>query len=234
MNYLQLCQRVHKLAQVQGRFSSVTDTGINGEIAQLVSDCWVDLQKFRKDWLFMWLELQFTMIADPSQSSYTRAELFTVPGSDNLGMWKVIAAQTSCYITDPDDNRKSKVVYVPYEIFRDATKNTSTTGKPKYWTYKPGTLELKFNALPDKAYTVEIDYYRTPQRLGETDSPNTEVPHIDQKWHDLIAYKAVSDFAMAKSMSGLYGKYEGKYAIEIGELMREQVPARNVVIREVA
>lgn len=229
MNYLDLCKRVHKLAQVQGQFGSVTDVGINGEIAQLVSDCWVDIQKFRKDWLFMFKTLAFNMTV--GKNTYTLAELFPNPGSDDLGYWKLIHRKASCYRTDPDDEKKREVLYVEYESFRHHFKNRSDEQRnPRFWTYHPSTYTLEFVDVPDKAYLIEIDYYRTPQILTE----NANIPHIRSKWHELIVYKALADFSSAKSIAGLNQKYEIKYASEIGELMREQVPGREAEIREVA
>ncbi len=228
MNYLEICQRVHRLAQVQGQFGSVVDTGINREIAQIVSDCWVDIQKYRKDWLFMWKELSF--ITEVGREYYDTDYLFPTPGTSDLGYFKLVDYRTSMYAVDPDDLKTRSVTFVEYEQFRHSFRNESSTGSPRWWTYHPASYEIQVQGTPDKLYALTSDYYRLPQVLTE----NVDVPHILSKWHDLIVYKALSDFGAAKSIHGISSKFEMKYAVELGELMREQAPARTVTIVGIA
>jgi hypothetical protein len=229
MNYLEICQRVHRLAQVQGQFGSVVDVGINREIAQIVSDCWVDIQKFRKDWLFMWKELSF--VTEVGREYYDMDYLFPVPGTNDLGYFKLVDYRTSMYSKDPDDLKSQPVKFIEYEDFRHSFRNREAgIGNPRWWTYHPASYELQLQGTPDKLYTLTSDYYCLPQVLTE----NVDVPHINSKWHDLIVYKALADFGIAKSIRGLSTSYDTKYAEEIGQLMREQTPARQVAIRGIA
>jgi hypothetical protein len=229
MTYLEICQRVHRLAQVQGQFGSVIDVGINSEIAQIVSDCWVDIQKYRADWLFMWKELVF--FVEVGRNSYDMAYLFPTPGSNDLGYFKLVDYRTSMYAQDPDDLKKKPVMFIEYEMFRHHFRNREAgEGCPGWWTYHPASYEISLQGTPDKIYSISADYYRTPQVLGA----NVDVPHILSKWHDLIVYKALSDFGAAKSIHGLSSKYEMKYAIEIGQLMREQVQGKSVIVKGIA
>jgi hypothetical protein len=228
MTYLEICQRVHRLAQVQGQFGSVVDIGINREIAQIVSDCWVDIQKYRKDWLFMWKELSF--VTEVGREYYDNDYLFPTPGTNDIGYFKLQDYRLSMYAQDPDDLKKKPVTFVDYEEFRQGFINRSTSGDPKWWTFHPASYEIQLKDTPDKIYTMTADYYRLPQVLTD----NVDIPHINTKWHDLIVYKSLSDFGAAKSIHGISSKFEMKYAEEMGQIMREQVPAREVIVRGIA
>lgn len=222
MLYLDLCKRVHKRCQVQSLFGSVTEAGINGEIAQIVSDCWRDIQQYRKNWIFMQREVTF--LTEVGEKEYELDKIFLDP-EKKVQRWRT---DIPLYLTDPDTGARSKLGYVDYD-FSKRYKQTDEK-HPHYWTYNPRTLHIIFSNPCDKVYTVEAGYYRTPQILEE----NADKPHILESWHNIIVEKAVAEFAAAKSIQGLNQKFELLYATSLGELMREQVPSENVQVNEVA
>jgi len=83
---------------------------------------------------------------------------------------------------------------------------------------------------PDVAYTMELDYYRTPQILAA----NQDVPHIRSEWHNIIVYKAVSDLTAGKSIYGLHQRFDLRYNQRLGDLLRTFVPAAVATIRPAA
>ena len=218
MTFLELCKMVHNRAQVQGVFTSVTEVGINGEIAGLVRDSWEDIQKLRPRLLFMIKELSYTL--SPTIDLYPLADLFAVPGSDDFARWEEDPG--SLRLTNPVTGDQVTPRYRDFFDLRNRTLNSSdyNPDTPQFWTYHPQTFTIQLFPAPHLAFTVKQDYYRSPQILAV----NNDTPHIRSNYHSLIAYKAISEFAAAKSFVGIHQRYELRYAQQVGELMREFNP----------
>ena len=46
---------------------------------------------------------------------------------------------------------------------------------------------MSLGSLPDAVYTIDFDYYRTPQQLTQ----NTDELLIEEQFHDAVLYKAI-------------------------------------------
>ena len=216
-NFLEMCQDVHRKAQVQGVFDTVVNaTGINGEIANLVKTSWVDIQKFRKNWIFMRKTLAATLTADVS--SFTPATLFG-GSTDDLSRYRTDFG--AMVLTDPVTTKKRAIPYLEYDQFAPTFLNSTTASAPQCWSWDIATRTLYFSHPLDKAYTMAAGYYRTIQRLAA----NGESPYIQSDYHDIIVFKALTDFSASKSLVGINQKYELKYATAINELLRLFCPA---------
>ena len=225
--FLELSQQVHKLAQVQGSLHSVADPGINGEIANLVKNAWVDIQGLRNNFTFMRKTLAFTL--SPTVNTYLISTLIPPPATDDVGRW--IDDEGSLYLTSPAGGPPFAVRFLPYDSLRLMIRTyEDSAAPPSYWSFSPSNLALMFFPAPNLIYSGEIDYYRSPQTLVN----NQDVPHIRSQWHDIIAYKAASEFTAGKSIYGLHQRYDLRYSQRVGELFREFVPAVNATIRPAA
>jgi hypothetical protein len=229
--YLKLCQDVHRFCQIQGSFVSVNESGLNGEIAALVSAVWKDIQKIRKNWLFMRKETTSRALV-VGTAEYDLSFFFPIVSDSDVSRWRTDYG--SLILTDPTSGKKWPLPYMHKDIFDVKFLNSTENAAPTCWTYDPVTLAVYFSSPVDMAYLVTIGYYRTVQVLGETDTPNTEVPHFNSDWHDIIVYKAICDFSAGKSILGLNQKYEVKYAKAIGELLRVACPAERVQLNPIA
>lgn len=231
MTYREICQYVHTRAQLQGVFSSVSEAGINGEIAALVSSTWEDIQKLRKDWLFMRKDLSKTLTVGTKE--FAISDLFTVSSDSDVSRWR--QDYGAMRLTDPDTGKTFFLPYLNQDALIQKYINSTENARPVCWSFDPTDLTLLFSSPLDKAYAMVAGYYRTVQVLGSTDTPDAEEPHIyPADWHNLIAYKALCDFSAAKSVIGLNQKYEVKYATGIGELLRVYCPARKVQLHPLA
>lgn len=225
--YLELSQQVHKLAQVQGSLVSVTEPGINGEIATLVQKAWTDIQNLRSNFEFMRKTLAFTLAA--GTSTYSVQTLFQSPAVDDLSRW--IDEPNSLYLTSPDGNQRFSVRPIDYDTLRDLKRSGPVVQEaPRFWAHEPSNLSVMFFQTPGLNYAMELDYYRSPQILVS----NADVPHIRSQWHDIIVYKATADLAAGKSIHGLYQRFELRYNQRLGDLLRAYVPGVSATIRAAA
>ena len=223
--YLDLCKKVHKLAQVQGAFSSVSEAGINSEIAAIVSQSWVDIQQLRGDFDFMRKTLPFVVQDNAAEHSISSLFLST----DDFSKWRTEAE--SFFVTNPTTGYQSEVYYRDFDWIRRVHRNyTIQNQQPTHWSFNPATLALMVYPKSDVVRNATIDYYRSPQIL----SANSDTPHIRAEWHDIIAAKALSTFALGKGLGSLHMRYENEYARRVGELYRAFVPARTITIRPAA
>ena len=107
---------------------------------------------------------------------------------------------------------------IPYEVWvlRDHPAN-----KPVEWTVNPYTDELEFNTL-DGTYIVTLQYQKVPDEL----TSNLDTPLLPKRFHGIIAYKALIGLGSYLGNYDLITKYSNKYSIELGALMRSQVPVK--------
>lgn len=219
--FLDLCKKVHKLGQVQGAFTSVSESGINGEIAAIVSQSWVDIQQLRTDFEFMRKTLSF--VAQDGVSLHTLATLF--PVTDDFSRW--MTETESAFITDSVSGYTSELLYRDYAWIQRLLRNYNVPDQlPTHWSFDPATLDLYLYPKADKVYNATINYYRSAQILVD----NANVPHIRPDWHDIIAMKSLSTFGLHKGLGSLHSKYEMEYARKVGELFRHFVPYRTIAI----
>ena len=73
-----------------------------------------------------------------------------------------------------------------------STANTSFTGEPKYWAnWDSNTLIVA--PTPNAAYTVEMWYNETPQRLGNGSGSTTTTTFLSNNASEVLLYGTLSE-----------------------------------------
>lgn len=212
MNYLQLCQHVNLYGGFQGAVSSVNASGYQALLVDAVKKAWVEIQKERPDWDFMYADVSFSLAS--GTTSYSPTVIFGT-STPEVGTWDRVVYDHSV------------LRFIPYKEF--VLLEDSSPGKPSFYTIHPATQALVFNSL-DGSYSVTAYYTKTPQLLVN----NTDTPILPQKHHHIIVYKAVLELAAYVSSAEIYQQNRLNYDRAIGQLYRDHVPAKVMRVRPIA
>ncbi len=202
MNKLQIIQKINELSGVQGSIDSAESTvGYQTTAVLMLDKAYKDIQTFREDWDFM--------------RTTTELNLSTVVNT----------------LTDVDIK---EVLMIRYEYSRMKQYNYDTeyllkdqepfTGKPTRFYVNPYNRMIIFNPL-DADYTVDIDYYRAPDVM----TMNESIPIIPAEHHYALVYKALMNIGSFFGNGDLINEYSVHYSIEMGQLMRNQLPQLVIV-----
>ena len=211
MNFLELVNEVNVLSGIQGSISDPASTvGIQSVIVDCTRNAWIAIQTYRKDWLFMARQNEFTTVI--GQHNYTPDEVFATLGYNDLGFYH---RNTISY--DKRYLREIPLLKAPLVDF------TYKPGPPQYFFIVPYDNSIAIN-VPDDAYTIKFWYSKTAQLLQNT----TDIPLFPERYHRLIIYKGLEFLSTYMGNPELRGQYSGEFAVMIGELMREYIPERRV------
>jgi len=214
MDFLTICRRVNDAVGFQGTVTSVSATGYQATLTQAVKDAYEDIQRYRPDWEFM--KRDKTVSVGSSANEYTLATLW---GSDtpDLATWKYI---------NYDYKLLRQITYDSY-VFQDLTSYTA--GKPNYYAIEPYTQSLLITPV-DTTYSLDIHYIRDIHLLSE----NSDTPILPTKFHMAIVYGAIMKLSTFIGNQTLYDTHSANHAMILGQLMRDENPAKTVRKRPVA
>jgi len=212
MNYLQLCQHVNLYGGFQGTISSVNASGYQALLVDAVRKAWVEIQKERSDWDFMYANVSIPLVL--GTATYTPTVIFGTE-TPEVGTWDRVVY----------DNKVLR--FVPYKDF--VLLDASAASKPSFYTIEPATQALVFNSV-DGSYSVTAYYTKTPQYLIN----NTDTPILPQKHHHIIVYKAVLELAAYVSSTEIYQQNSLNYDKAMGQLYRDHNPAKAMKVRPLA
>lgn len=217
MTFLEICKKVADAVGLHGSLTTVASSQtIQRDIAQAVSDSWVDIQKSREAAIFMNKTIPLTTVA--SQSSYD-LNTEVVAGGNVSNIEEIVY--------DRRNLRKMLPTEIPY-------LDDNTPGKPIWWyldtdyTITGDSRSLVFNSLDSDTYDLTVVYRKQIQRLPLTTAGNNEVPLIDEYHHYIIVYKAIMRMALQLQRVDLYDQYRGSYDEHWGSLMRDQNPKKRM------
>lgn len=237
MNFLEICQKVDVTSGIQGMIQNVQNiVGAQEVIVHAVRDGFIDLQEERMTWEFMRRTIAFTTQVDKKE--YTNFDIFGAPPVDpqptdpydTFGRWQKLKPLISYRLQDLTTLRYSKMVFVDFREFRHHLMNQVKTGTPRYVTANEQNNNLLLHPTPDKAYSIEADYFVEPQILND----NANVPILPSRFHQMLVYRGLDRVGNFYGNNGLYQRYAVADAKMTGNLYRDQVPAEAVVIRAVA
>jgi len=205
MNFLDICKKVNQLGQLQGSLSSVSATGYQGELVEVVRKSFLDIQLYRKDWNFLKQSITFSTVEDEYSNS-------------DVAEWKkdmILYGHRPLQVLD-------------FDTYSKIDLSQETPGIPAYVTIRPNDKALLFNPL-DAEYSITAHYYRKPQELVN----NTDIPILPSEHHYLIVYAALSNLTSYIS-SDIYQVSLNNYNIGMGQLMRKELPGKSVRMRPLA
>lgn len=81
--------------------------------------------------------------------------------------------------------------YKPIQAFRDSAHTYRDQGTPQYWT-KTNAGTVAFWPVPDKAYTMKVDYIKRPTAL----SADGDVHIMDENYEDALVFGCVADLCI--------------------------------------
>ncbi len=194
MNYLALCQRLRQEAGLSGTgpVSVLNQTGEMKRIVDWVASAYEDIQNLHAIWRFLRTDFSFSTIA--SVQDYTPAAVALT----DFAAWVKEDIRLYSSIEDEDP-----LAYYPWEIFRPSFyvgSHRTQTGRPTVVTVRPNN-SLTFWQIPDAAYTVNGEYYKTAQVM----SANSDTPVIPARFQMIIVWKGLMYY-------GAYAGADERYA----------------------
>lgn len=217
MNYLQICQRVRQEAGIAGAGPTtvLNQTGQLGRIVGYVQQSWEDIQIYRPNWLFMNSSFTFNTVAA------TRDYLAADEGITDLKLWDV--SSFLIYETAIDESNQNILPYEAYGSWRNKYRsqmNVRVDNRPSLFTILPDN-QIRFEAQPDKIYTIDGEYKRTTQVFSADANVPTGLP---DDFHMIIVWDALKRHAEFESAPELMEKGETNYDSMMHRLGIEQLP----------
>ena len=198
MDFLTLCQRLRQETGIADSGPSNV-TGQVGDMKRLVdwtNESWLRIQSSQASWNWMWVQSSAT--ATVGDAVLTLA----------LDVERVAYLRVGDYT----------LTEIDYDTYRE-TYQTLNDGRPTGYAVRPDGVFV-FNTLPDQAYGVVYEYYSTPAYLVN----NIDVPAMPQRFHMLIVWGALMEYALFDEANELLNKANLNYQQLFAELMRDQSP----------
>ena len=198
MNFLQLSQRLlQETGIADSGLTQVTgQTGDNKRLVDWINESWLRIQSARSDWNFMW--------ANNTATTTVGSSLFTLPADVQTVIDFELAG--------------SPIQFISWPIFRDLYRDLRD-GQPTAYTVLPSGVVM-FNATPDAQYAIDYEYFKIPAYM----SANTDVPSISERFHMLIVWGALLEYALFDEASELAQKAQMNYTKIFAELVQAQTP----------
>jgi hypothetical protein len=218
MNYLQICQRVHDIAGFQGQFNTVQTSGYQAVITTSVKDAYEDVQRYRPEWNY--LKTHRDINVSDASDEYLLTDLWTLGETPDLAAYRHI----NWY--DPATDRAFRLIEVPYDNF--ILMKFPEPHQPRLYSVRPWDKALLISPV-DQVYTLDLHYTKALHQLVN----NTDEPLVPVRHRQIIIYGALMKISTYTGNPTLFDTYSIKYAESMGQLMREENPARRVTKRPV-
>ena len=210
--YLELCRQVRQEAAISGEGPSSV-TGQKGQLAVVVKwvkQAWIDVQKERPDWNFLWAQLSFDTVA--ATDEYSPQYLGVAPKriEDSVRIYNKIAGSD-------DSSFLERVEWVDFK--EDYLVGKQESGRPRYFTTKPNG-SVQFYPSPDDIYVIEMDIYRAPQVLVD----GTDIPLIPYEFEDAIVQRALVLWGAYTDAPEVYRSAKAIYETLITQMNESQLP----------
>jgi len=215
MNFLQLAQRLHSEAGVQGS-THTTVVGQTGMLLKLVN--WIstandDIQNLHpRGWKF--LQKAFSFVTVATQQNYTPLEA----GITYMGDWKTDDVRAYSAAAD-----ESELVYVPWDMFRLAYKmgtNRTQAGRPSVFSIM-FDMSMELWPIPDAVYTVNGEHWMSANTMVVADA---SAPLIPSQYHMIIVWRALMLYAAKQGADEVYAHGNNEYNKILRRLEANQLP----------
>lgn len=204
--YLELVQQLHRDCGASGTEPTGV-TGLTGEAKRLAN--WV---KRADEYVQLkWVKWKFLR---GEFSSATTASVATLANPNNLKSWDF---KTFKMIL-PGKTDLNPLSVVEYHAIRSEILDTSE-GVPWRAIVMPDK-SLKFEPVPDNAYTIVADYYNKPTLLAA----NGDVSLIPDEFHQIIIGRAMILYANFESAPEIKDQGEEIYTEQLALLENDQLP----------
>ncbi|MCG7598405.1 hypothetical protein MHM84_01235 [Halomonas sp. McH1-25] len=202
MTFLELCQRLRREVGAAGA-GPASVVGQNGEYLRLIGwiqQAWHEIQTERRDWRFAWAEAEIEL--SPEFRDY--------PVPDDFEHW---IAETLRIGND-------RLCLMGWDEFRERFREPSNAAAPQVITLLPDN-RIRLDTPPATTATLRFEYFRTPQTLAE----NNDVPRLPARYHMLIVYRAMMQYALFENAPEVLQQGSANAARLMSEMEISELPA---------
>lgn len=225
MNYLQLVNLARTEAGVAGGDLTTLQGTLSAESARFknwVSNEWIRIQSEHPDWEFLRFSGEFDTTAN--QAGYTPQQAKatsdgTITGTAILGNWKRDSFRVST--AGQSYNDEMLLGFMPWWQYRNLYQYgnmRSARTRPVVFSIDP-QKNLYFGITPDAAYTIGYEYYRTPITI----SADTDTPAMPDRFHFLIAFRALRAYGIFMAAPEVIGRADDQISRIGAELAADQL-----------
>jgi len=186
--FLELCQDV---ARESGTISGTQPTTVasqTGRLAKIVDwtiDAWRRIQNDRNAW--KWMRTEFSGSITSGTARYTAASF----SLSRHARWLTDANNLTIYKTATGVSDESALTVISWDTWRQTYgRGSQTNNRPVSYAVSPSG-ELCFGPIPDDSYTINGEYYKSPQILAD----NTDEPECPARFHQIIVQRALVSLA---------------------------------------
>ena len=198
--FLTLAQDVRQEAGLAGTGpAAVTNqVGMDKKLVTWVKNAWIDIQEAHSSWRFLWKD-------DGLLTTNSRVRGYS-PSSLGFSVRTLSKESIRAYVGSVAN--EMWISHMDYPEFREKyLRGVVVSGRPITYTWTPDNRIL-FYPVPNDAYTVSFEYYRTPQVLAQ----NGDTPICPEWLHDAIKYRALMYYAAHDENNVLYQAASAEYA----------------------
>jgi hypothetical protein len=218
MNFLALAQRASFEAGLQGTGpSAVTQqVNMNQHFVDWTRQAWIDIQLMR-NWTFMRKSAVFnTAIGD---ADYTLADI----GITDWREWIDAKDQSKIGETTTDETELQWMTYADYQTLYG--RNALSSTRPTAVTLLEDE-SIKFNAIPDKAYSVTLPYLKAPQTFSaDGDTPTG----LAEEYHMIIVWKTLEAYALFDQSPDVMARYQSHFPQMFTRMRQKYLPKTRIV-----
>lgn len=206
MNFLDLCKRLRQEAGGSGTGpASVTDqTGFDKQIVDWIATSYEFIQNLHPTWLFLRKDFEFDTTI--GKREYSIADT----GITDLRNWKIDQyGDIRYYLKSSGVNAEQYMQFLIWDDYKQiylfgSTRNAS--GQPQFCSIHPDK-SLDFYLVPDAVYTINGEYWRTPDVM----TANTSIPIFPDEFHMIIVWYALTLYGAFDSAEEKYSQGRNEY-----------------------
>ena len=215
MDFLEICQKVHRIANIDGDniVSVVNQTGMNARVVDWVQRSYEDIQRYRTDWKFRQQLADINVVA----GQYILSNLRTT--------MDYLDTRSGSFILD-GDTKVHKLYWMDYsDFYNDKEVKERQSGTPVYFSVN-NSNDVVLDPVPNADLNVKF-YYTASLDFLEA---NTDEPLIRRTYQDVIVWKAVKYYAEEEEAEGIFQTASMNYkeALNRMELDLRPKPIRRI------
>lgn len=213
MNFLELVQRLHAEAALEGTAPSTTadQSGMALKLVDWINTAYATVWNLYESWLFRRGEFDFDTIA--TISNYTPA----AAGITDLSSWLLHGIQIYSAVADEGD-----LIYMPWNGFRmNYRRGTarSETSRPSTFSIKPDR-SMELHPIPNAVFNINGEYIMQAAVMSE----NAHTPIFDVQHRMIIVWGALMLYGASEGAPAEYTHGQNEYDRMIGSLEYESLP----------
>jgi hypothetical protein len=190
MNYLELCKEVRQEAGISGNgpASVLNQVGEMKRIVDWVKKSYREIQIMRPNWNWMRDDFSFNTTAD--DHDYTPQEAGI---AERFHQWDVDTIKS--FRTSIGVSNEFELGELLYRQYRKIyLTGYQSAGTPIVFSVAPDK-KLLLGPKPDGVFTVNGQYWKTPQTLVDDD----DIPEMPEQFHEFIVWQALEHYALYES-----------------------------------